>query len=173
MDHGYLATRAQDGLNDGLEVAGEFAQKFDRDLIVAIDLAQKMENRELTSTLITMKQDFPAYYATGQKMAKAYIESGPTGGNVMMSLFDATAEQIGNSVDKLLVQVSEIDKKGSQKIHVVSDKAKENTIFDVIVLLIGGAIGLAALAVIAYRGDTVFKTMTNVVNTVETSASEL
>ena len=53
---------------------------------------------------------FDNYYATGQKMAKAYVAGGPTEGNKLMAEFDQTAEKISSALDALednLTQISD------------------------------------------------------------------
>ncbi|PHS75222.1 MAG: hypothetical protein COB59_11675, partial [Rhodospirillaceae bacterium] len=49
------ATRAQDGLNDGMDVAAEFAQKFEKDITLALALADHLKLKEVTAILQVMK----------------------------------------------------------------------------------------------------------------------
>jgi len=48
---------------------------------------------------------FTPYYATGQRMAQAYVAEGPQAGNVLMGEFDATASEMAASVDAMLAAV--------------------------------------------------------------------
>ncbi|TCS64977.1 methyl-accepting chemotaxis protein [Varunaivibrio sulfuroxidans] len=95
------ATRGQDGLNDGLDVAAQFAGKFAEDVKKARALAGSMNHADVVTALDAATKAFDPYYQTGIKMAKIYIEQGPAGGNKMMPSFDAVASEIGKSMDSL------------------------------------------------------------------------
>jgi len=110
------ATRGLDGLNDGLDTAARFAEKFHRDVAAARELAADLENEadmgmddreSLTAILDKIEKEFPPYYATGQRLAKAYIDYGPAEGNRMMAAFDEVAETIGDTTDKLVAAADE------------------------------------------------------------------
>lgn len=91
------ATRGQDGLNDGFDEAENNAQLF-RTLInelVQIDSGN-------TKRYQAMLPVFEAYFETGKRMAKAYIDEGPSGGNKMMAEFDEVASKMSKEVDSLL-----------------------------------------------------------------------
>lgn len=102
------ATRALDGLDDGDEKAAEFAESFRTNLTTAKTLAHELELKDVESPLLQLEKDFPAYYATGQKMAAAYIAEGPAGGNLIMGEFDGEAEKIANSMDTLLSALGKV-----------------------------------------------------------------
>ncbi len=91
------ATRAQDGLNDGVEVAAEFAADFH----TAVGELKALRP-ELSAQLDAIVVVFEEYHATGQLMAQAYIDGGPELGNQMMPVFDEAAAAIGESVDVLV-----------------------------------------------------------------------
>lgn len=96
------ATRAKDGLNDGFDEAENNAQKF-KTLIN--ELAQlSPEHSQIYRDMLPV---FDAYYTTGIKMAKAYIDEGPEGGNKMMTEFDKVAAAMSTEVDNLLEQTIE------------------------------------------------------------------
>ena len=94
------ATRGLNGLNDGFDEAESNAIKF-RNLI------QEMQKRDPNNTPIYQRimPIFEAYYDTGQQMARAYIDKGPEGGNVLMGQFDTVAASISTEVDSLLESV--------------------------------------------------------------------
>jgi methyl-accepting chemotaxis protein len=106
------ATRAKDGLNDGFDEAAKFAKKFDEDYNKAKNAAQELKLPQVIKALDQLKENFVPFYTTGKRMAQSYIDSGPVGGNKMMGQFDAVAEAIGKSVDKLgaIVEPLTIDK---------------------------------------------------------------
>lgn len=95
------ATRGLDGLNDGFDVAEEYAQSFYKiiDELVLLNGQHADHYRSLIPI-------FDAYYAAGKKMAQAYIDGGPSAGNAMMAEFDAVAAEIGEKADNLMVHIS-------------------------------------------------------------------
>ena len=97
------ATRGLDGLNDGFDVAAEQAAEFNVNVKTAEDLAVQLDLPEVLAALKNLEADFPAYYAAGSKMAKAYVAGGPEAGNPMMAAFDGAAEQLSGRLDALLV----------------------------------------------------------------------
>ena len=99
------ATRGLDGLNDGFDKAKSFADRFAADLLSASKLAETLHVPAVSDALGKLDGVFEPYYATGQKMAQAYVAQGPQGGNVLMGEFDATASEMGASVDAMLAAV--------------------------------------------------------------------
>jgi methyl-accepting chemotaxis protein len=100
------ATRGQDGLDDGLQKAEENAKAFEKDVALALDLAKGLKLSAVVATLEQVKSDFPPYFATGKKMAAAYVEKGPAGGNKMMEDFDGVAEKLNEGLEKLVGEVA-------------------------------------------------------------------
>lgn len=92
------ATRGLNGLDDGWKHAADNAQAFRRDVARAKALSAQMGAPALANDLETVNEKFDAYYETGQRMAHAYVDKGPEGGNAMMPHFDATAEAITTAV---------------------------------------------------------------------------
>ena len=91
------ATRARDGLDDGFAEAENNARNFK-------ELISKLKSLDSgnASRYEAMLPVFDAYYETGKKMAQAYIDEGPAGGNLMMSQFDEVAVQMSEEVNTLL-----------------------------------------------------------------------
>ena len=91
------ATRGLDGLDDGFTEAESSARQFRQAVnnLAALD----PDKRAKYLALIPIYQ---AYYDTGKKMAQAYIDNGPDGGNLLMGEFDATAEAIYGKVDSYI-----------------------------------------------------------------------
>ena len=89
------ATRGMDGLDDGFTEAENSAQVFKKSIS---ELARL--NPELSAKYRELLPVYEAYYLTGQKMARAYIEFGPEGGNKIMAEFDATAAAIYGKLDE-------------------------------------------------------------------------
>ncbi|UJW84550.1 hypothetical protein [Devosia sp. SL43] len=95
------ATRGLDGLDDGFDQAANYAAAFAADLATARALALELDDAEMLAAIDGLNVAFEPYYATGQRMAQAFVESGPAGGNALMGEFDATAETITGELDRL------------------------------------------------------------------------
>jgi len=91
------ATRAQDGLNDGIEVAEENYNIAKTLLNELMSLDQENSNfyKNMGPTL-------DQYFNTGKRMANAYIAEGPSGGNKIMPEFDDAASAITEQVEEIL-----------------------------------------------------------------------
>jgi len=126
------ATRGLDGLDDGFQQAEENAQRFDTLLteLLRLDPAGRSEYQQ-------MRTVFDAYYQTGQKMARAYVNGGPAEGNLMMAAFDQTAEEISTQVDQLMMRVR-------QRVARVSGQ-EDTTLHELGWVLIGGYILIAII----------------------------
>lgn len=96
------ATRGQDGLDDGLHEAEQYAAKF-RTLIQALKDLDKKNAQRYTQMLPV----FEDYYATGKSMAKAYVDEGPAGGNRQMAQFDEVATRLAEHVDTFLSDIQQ------------------------------------------------------------------
>lgn len=88
------ATRAAEGYDDGLTEAKNYADRV-REIVEEL----KMMDGADTESLDAILSSFEPYYETGVKMANAYIQNGPDGGNAMMQEFDSVAEDINVKVD--------------------------------------------------------------------------
>jgi methyl-accepting chemotaxis protein len=102
------ATRGLDGLNDGFDEAAANAEKFAADVALAREMATALELDEVIQALDKVEAAFGPFYATGQKMADAYIADGPAGGNKLMADFDAVAASIAESIDEMVVLVRDL-----------------------------------------------------------------
>ncbi len=102
------ATRAQDGLSDGFDVAAEHAASFKTGCQDILALSQKMKEDDLSKSVQKVCDAFDPYYATGQKVAKLYVAEGPSGGNTLMGSFDETAQTIENAIDELEKNVTKL-----------------------------------------------------------------
>ncbi len=88
------ATRGLDGLNDGFDEAAANAERFMQLIgeLKAIDPENSAKYQAMVPT-------FEAYYEVGKKMATAYIDQGPAGGNKLMGEFDGVAAAMAEAVD--------------------------------------------------------------------------
>ena len=102
------ATRGQDGLDDGFKEADGSAHQFRNLLKELQDLDPANAQRYQA-----MEPVFEAYYATGQRMARLYVEQGPAGGNPLMAEFDTTAEKMAEQVDGFLADTQQRSERAS------------------------------------------------------------
>ncbi|MBI5462077.1 MAG: methyl-accepting chemotaxis protein [Gammaproteobacteria bacterium] len=131
------ATRGQDGLNDGFAKAEKhyLAAKQNLKDLTALDEANGNAYADLGARLET-------YYAVGKRMAKAYVDLGPAGGNAMMDKFDAAADAMTGQVGALLTRVSD---NSSAMLAQTSASARVAGRAIVILALVGGGVMLGGL----------------------------
>lgn len=159
------ATRGQDGLNDGFDVAAEFADKFSEDLEKLKNIVKKSKEADAFLPILNeMEEAFPVYYATGRKMAQAYVDGGPTEGNVLMGSFDEVAEKISGHTDELLVLAKARLKSQELKVHSSLKDIQSNAVQSTIVS-VGVAIG--ALLVAVFVGFYLLRSLNMVMNNLE------
>ena len=135
------ATRGQDGLNDGFDLAEEYARTFQQtvDKLISLD----SENSRQYELLVPI---FKEYHKTGQLMAKAYVEEGPSGGNKLMESFDQDAERINQLVDKILEETKTSMDKG-----IVKEISKLNADLDYLIIFSVLFVILLVLLVVANK----------------------
>ena len=107
------ATRGQDGLDDGFEEAEKNAAAFGADIQTLAGLAERLGEAELIATVKQAREAFGPFLETGRKMAEAYVAEGPKAGNAMMADFDARAEKMRDSLERI-VTVTETAAHGVQ-----------------------------------------------------------
>jgi len=93
------ATRGLDGLNDGFDEAEAAAVGLVNNLSVAKEVAGKLGQTDLLTSLEVVEAAFPAYYAAGKQMAQGYIDGGPEVGNKMMGNFDDAAASLAEALE--------------------------------------------------------------------------
>ena len=91
------ATRGRDGLNDGIDLATDYANLFKESVqqLSTIDAERMAQYQDLLPV-------FQAYFDIGVRMAESYVAYGPEGGNLIMEDFDARASAINEAVDTIL-----------------------------------------------------------------------
>jgi len=99
------ATRGLDGLNDGFDEAKSHGDDLKQDLARAVKISEQLSLAALAKKYEAIESLFPAFYGVGRKMAQAYIDRGPEGGNAMMAEFDEAAASIYQAVDEMLSDV--------------------------------------------------------------------
>ena len=154
------ATRGQDGLNDGFDMAAKNASKV-RELISQLTTI----NPENAAQYQAILPAFDDYYSSGKTMAEAYVSQGPSAGNNYMGEFDKAAEALGQLVDPFLAQTDVQAEKSISDITESSEIASFTSVFFALLLL---AV-LIALAVIFQRN--LLKPMRQMINMTQDIAS--
>ncbi|MCB0298991.1 MAG: methyl-accepting chemotaxis protein, partial [Calditrichaeota bacterium] len=112
------ATRAAEGFDDGFDEAEQYAKSFRKDLDKL--MAIYPENR---AEYVELGESFERFYENGKKMADEYIAGGPELGNIAMGEFDAFAEDLGNRIEVLVV---EMNQNSDKSISTAISDAKSN-----------------------------------------------
>jgi methyl-accepting chemotaxis protein len=125
---------------NGFKQAANSAASFRAGLARFRKMYQREGDRAMLTRLESLGRAFEAYYASGQKMARAYIKGGPALGNKMMGSFDKAAEALNESLNPFVKQqIAEMNRAlGS----VISSLGA--------IRLILGLIGLALLASLVF-----------------------
>jgi methyl-accepting chemotaxis protein len=125
------ATRGLDGLNDGFDEAEKNAVRF-RELIADL---QRLDPKD-AEQYRQMSGAFEEYYAVGKRMARAYVERGPEGGNRLMADFDAVAATLSEQVEQTLATIrSRSDKMLEQQVRGLA--GLRNTVLVSLLVLVG------------------------------------
>ena len=118
------ATRGLDGLNDGFDEAEAHAKLFYQKVVDAQRYAASLNLTSYKTALAQIEKDFPPYYETGKRMAQAYVDEGPSGGNSLMGEFDEVAARIGESVDALVEEATDSSSPVNALIRSVDEATK-------------------------------------------------
>ena len=98
------ATRAQDGLNDGLDEAEKSRSAFFEKLEQFKVMYTEEGDQDGLSAVDELGKAMSAYHQQGVVMAKAYIEGGPASGNKIMGDFDVAAANIQDKIEPFIEQ---------------------------------------------------------------------
>lgn len=126
------ATRGLDGLNDGFDEAEKNANKFKQLLNELIQLDDTHGQQYQT-----IQPAFDAYYSVGKKMAQAYVDEGPAGGNKLMAEFDEVAAKISDEVNQLLIVVKQRVEDIAVEQNHAAKRAHFTLIFAALIVILG------------------------------------
>ena len=161
------ATRGLDGLNDGPELAAAAAKAFEDDSSRALAMARELKFDDVVKGLEAVREAFPAYYATGQEMSRAYIAEGPAGGNAIMASFDATASKVGDAMDALAETVDGLAAKSREEIHEISAASQAFAEQARLIAIILSAVIMIGLLGMGWFALQTVKPLTSVTDTME------
>lgn len=136
------ATRGQDGLADGFDEAEKSYQSFVEDQRAFVKMFEEAGDLAGVEAMKSLQARVDLYYATGKKMAHAYVEEGPAAGNMIMAEFDQAAATLNAALKPFVeMQTAELDGKMEgirQAIHQF-----QNGVILVCILAIIGAVVIA------------------------------
>lgn len=137
------ATRAQDGLDDGLKKAEEHKDSFLAGLSKFRDMYTNENDKEGLNKLGEIEQTFKDYYEAGKKMAQAYIDGGPAEGNKQMEAFDKAAESLtDNLVPFVNQQTAELHTDMSAIVSSIDSLTMLNLITGIVTVVIGACMAV-------------------------------
>jgi len=96
------ATRGLDGLNDGFDEAEKAYQAFLADLALIRAGYAASQDEQGVRRADTLKERIAVWYATGKRMANAYVEGGPESGNKVMGEFDAVSTELQAALEPVI-----------------------------------------------------------------------
>jgi len=96
------ATRGAKGYDDGFAEAENYYKDAVNRIDHAIIAHEKYGEADMVTLLNNMRKSLDDYYDMGKKMAQAYIDDGPTQGNLWMEKFDPFAAKITSIIDKVV-----------------------------------------------------------------------
>ncbi len=163
------ATRGLSGLDDGFAEAKKAADKFKLDLKKARGHASDLGLHDIVKKLGIANEKFTPYYNTGVKMAQSYVKDGPGAGNKMMSSFDAVAEEIGDTLNQLLVSVGKYTREQLSNLSKKSaelDANNHNMVNNIFIVM--GVIILFIIGVSTYLFITIRRNFDNMHSDLET-----
>lgn len=98
------ATRGQDGLDDGFKEAEKAHALFVADLERIRTSYQQEKNPAGLASIEQISSRMAAWYATGQKMAHAYVNDGPAAGNKIMGEFDKVSTELQQALEPVVTE---------------------------------------------------------------------
>ncbi len=136
------ATRGQDGLDDGFKEAEKAHQTFQEDLAKIRTSYVHENDTQGVAQVDQLKAHMAVWYATGKKMAQAYIDGGAPAGNKLMGEFDKVSSQLQQALEPIIeAQVAEASREidlSVQEAGLVQMLTLAGILTTVAVLAIGG-----------------------------------
>jgi methyl-accepting chemotaxis protein len=151
------ATRALDGLNDGFDEAEASYQSFLKGLSKFEGMFREEQDSVNLQAVEKLRGNVGEYYAVGRKMAQAYIDQGPAGGNKVMAEFDAAAAKMTQALEPFIKsQMDELHNELSS-IQVMADDLQTGVI--IICLLVALFIALVGWLLVRSLATPLRQTM--------------
>lgn len=138
------ATRGEDGLDDGFKQAEASRKSF-------LEALGRFEAylRSLGDTVTAEEARgagalFESYYDTGVKMAQAYVDDGPAGGNPMMPAFDDASQRLQKAMQVLVRKATDAMAQEVAGVAAETERLRELAVaLAVLVIVLSGVFGWA------------------------------
>jgi len=95
------ATRGAKGYDDGFKEAEEHSTALLKNIVTLKSIFKNDNRLNLLKDVAELETAYAPFYEKGKEMANIYIKDGPSVGNVYMGKFDAIAEKLLGSLEKL------------------------------------------------------------------------
>ena len=135
------ATRALDGLDDGFTEAEKNKESFLEKAAHFKAMYTRENDPQSLRNIKQIEEAMEAYYKQGVKMAQAYIDEGPSGGNKLMGAFDAAAEKLSGLAEPFVAQ--QANELNAEMVATIAD------IKNLILSTVIGGLLLLTLAIVA------------------------
>jgi len=129
------ATRGLDGLDDGWKAAEDNLQGFQGHAALFRRHFEAMGDAASIQALDSLTEDFQAYYKEAVRMAKAYVDSGPSAGNRVMPVVDEWAQ-------RMTVRLDRFQERQKASVHQALD-GQEQSQNAFLLIMVAGSIGMA------------------------------
>ncbi|MDF1553630.1 MAG: methyl-accepting chemotaxis protein [Deferrisomatales bacterium] len=137
------ATRGLDGLDDGFAEAEKSYQSFHEGLQRFQEMFERENDTTQLRDLDALGKAAAEYYATGRKMAAAYVEGGPASGNKMMASFDESASKLTSALEPFVqAQTEEMGQKVGEVVASVQTLATGTAIAAAMSICLSVLVGL-------------------------------
>lgn len=101
------ATRGAAGFDDGFNQAGVYYRKATTRISMLLEENEKEGDKEAVAELNQLSIQLDSFYNQGKIMAQAYIDGGPESGNPLMKETDPMVLELGDRLDKLVLDHNE------------------------------------------------------------------
>ncbi|MBE9516018.1 MAG: methyl-accepting chemotaxis protein [Proteobacteria bacterium] len=135
------ATRGLDGLNDGFDEAEKNYKSYLAHVEKYRAHYKQTDNKAGLEQMALLSGRVGTYYVMGKKMAQAYIDEGPAGGNKMMAEFDKAAEAMSEAMEPFIVEQKRLihSDVASIESHIISTLTVSIVLFVFVIIAIVAA----------------------------------
>ena len=151
------ATRGLDGLDTGFDEAEKAKADLLRDMAAARAHARSMGLTEAEEALGRVEGVFTNFHAKGTAMAKAYVNSGPEVGNMLMGAFVGETDGMSAELDAVAEDVRKVADaaKAQMQAELAAADAIAARLTWLILALAGAGVAIAFVVLLALRGNVV------------------
>ncbi|MBJ7415505.1 MAG: methyl-accepting chemotaxis protein, partial [Niveispirillum sp.] len=151
------ATRGLEGLDTGFEEAEKARNDLLRNMSAARKHAAGMGLTEVEAALGRVEGFVANFYTKGTAMAKAYVNSGPEVGNMLMGAFVGETDGMSAELDAVADDVRKVAEAAKQKMQteLAAADAIAAKLTWLILALAGVGVAIAVVVLLALRGNVV------------------